>query len=57
MDKDSDKPRDAQPGKGDEDWPPPFNPDLRLVTFLEGGRKSKAQEWVRKALRERERHR
>jgi hypothetical protein len=54
MDKDSDKQRDAQSGKGDEDWPPPFNPDLRLVTFLEGGRKSKAEEWVRKALRERE---
>lgn len=56
MDKDSDEPRDGQPGKGD-DWPPPFNPDLRLVTHFEGGSKRKAQERVRKALRERERQR
>lgn len=57
MDKDSDELRDAQAGKSDEAWPPPFNPDLRLVTHFEGGSKRRAQERVRKALRERERHR
>jgi hypothetical protein len=50
MDKDTDEPQHVQPAEGDEDKPPPFDPDPRLVTYLEGGRKSDAQERLRKAI-------
>ena len=36
----------------DQDAPPPFQPDPRLVTFREGGRKEDAERWFRKALKE-----
>jgi hypothetical protein len=33
-----------------QNTPPPFQPDPRLVTFREGGRKEDAERWFRKAL-------
>jgi hypothetical protein len=41
--------RSAGQPKG-QDSPPPFQPDPRLVTFREGGRKEDAERWFRKAL-------
>jgi hypothetical protein len=40
---------EPQQSEGGQDEPPPFDPDPRLVTYLERGRKSDAERRFREA--------
>lgn len=52
MDKDSDEPRVPKEPKSGEPEAPPFEPDPRLVTYLERGRKDDAERRFREGLRD-----
>lgn len=54
MDKGSDEQEGSQPTDGD-DGPPPFNPDPRIVTYLEGDPKNEAQERFRELIERKKR--
>jgi hypothetical protein len=49
MDKEEDRPSE-QPMEVPAPEPPPFDPDPRLVTYLERGRKSDAERRFREAI-------
>jgi hypothetical protein len=51
MDKEQKPPEpQTEPAAQNEEAPPPFKPDPRLVTYLERGRKDDAPERFKKAL-------
>jgi hypothetical protein len=52
MDKVPEGPQTPEEPQGGEVEPPPFEPDPRLVTYLERGRKPDAEQRFRQAIRE-----
>jgi hypothetical protein len=53
MEKEGDRSTDEDTPQGDAPKAPPFDPDPRLVTYLERGRKSDAERRFREASQKR----